>query len=187
MVKIFRFLGQKRPKFSPKINLKLKITAPLPRSNVSMHELLSSNGKISGLTFLGNNVFYLTVVTVTYKALLESTVFTWFHVLLICTSPAIWYALIFIYSSIFPYSYFGDGLMSGQFQNIMVSSVFWMGGLIIPLFVVMPDFMWRIWQEVVIHSKGVASLALSNCRLSQDIRLRKFFVIFELFGAAASC
>ena len=77
--------------------------------------------------------------------------------------------------------------MSGQFQNIMVSSVFWMGGLIIPLFVVMPDFMWRIWQEVVIHSKGVASLALSNCRLSQDIRLRKFLGLFELFGAAASC
>ena len=135
-------------------------------SNVAMHETLSSNGKTSGLTFLGNMVFFMSVLTVTYKALLESTVYTWFHFWLIVTSPFCWFLYLVIYSNIFPMSNFGDGIMSGQSSNIFSSAIFWLASLICPMFVCMPDFMWRIWQEVVLCGRGLTGVEVSQSRMS---------------------
>lgn len=116
-------------------------------SNTISHEVPDSDGRVAGLTFIGNMVYGNTIMLATIKAQLETTQIGWHHFFLIWTCPICWFCYLYGYSSVFPEVTFGDGLMSGQAHQVLTSPVFWLSFVIFPLVVLFPDIWWKVWKE----------------------------------------
>ena len=104
--------------------------------NTMKQEVISEDGKVAGLTFIGNTVYAVTIMLSTFKAQFESTEAGVVHLILIWSSPILWVIYLWIYSEYaIDYIGFGDGIMSGQVSQVLMSPVFWLSFCIFPAFV----------------------------------------------------
>lgn len=129
--------------------------------NTMSHEVLATNGNVAGLTFIGNVVYAVTIMLSTFKAQFESTELGFVHLILIWSSPILWVFYLWTYSELaIDYIGFGDGIMSGQVSQVLISPVFWLSFCIFPAFVLIPDFIEKVCQEINRFDRNKSKL---NC------------------------
>ena len=129
-------------------------------SNICHHETLDgSNGQVYGRTWIGNMIYFSSLIVVILKSFLLSTEFTWIHFLLIGIQPLFFIGSLTVYSNIS--GSFG-GLQTGQAALLFNNRIFWVVTFLVPFFVVTPDFLWRFWENVVLQGRETVKFVESK-------------------------
>ena len=116
------------------------------------HDMVLKDGTIGDYLYMGNHVYTFTVIVVCLKSGLETDSWT------VMTQLSIWGSIAFWFFWLIVYSYFWPALgvapeMTGMAPNIFRGGTFWLGLLFVPIFVLLPDFIYKSLQRTLFKSE----------------------------------
>ena len=105
-------------------------------------------GYTGGLAFVGNLVYSFTVVTVSGKALLETTSWTVMTHLAVWGSIVVWFLFLAVYSHLWPVIPVASEI-SGVFDSVFASGIFWSCLPIVPTAALLLDVIIRVFKRTL--------------------------------------
>lgn len=161
------------------------------------HEVVFKDGQTGDYLFMGTHVYTYCVVVVCLKSGLETDSWTWLTHLSIWGSIGFWLVFLAIYSEIWPL--FGvSPEMFLMFQNVVRTPVFWLGLILVPIMVLLPDIVYKVVQRSVyktdaqaiqeseIKNQDVEPLINMSKKLTETARLLRGAFRFTRVPSAAN-
>ena len=112
------------------------------------NDMVLEDGTIGDYLYMGNHVYTYCVIIVCLKSGLETESWTRITHISIWGSILFWFFFLTIYSYFWPV--FGIAPeMTGMAPNIFKGGVFWLGLLFVPIFVLLPDFIYKSLQRTL--------------------------------------
>jgi phospholipid-transporting ATPase len=118
-------------------------------------EVVFADGQVGDYLFMGTHVYSYCVIAVCLKSGLETDSWTWITHLSIWGSIGFWFLFLAIYSQLWPIVFISPD-MTGMFQNVFRTPVFWLGLIFVPVLVLLPDIIYKALQRTMFKTEAQA-------------------------------
>jgi phospholipid-transporting ATPase len=160
-------------------------------------DVVSGDGKAGDYLFLGTHVYSFCVIVVCLKSGLETDSWTWLTHMSIWGSIGFWFLFLAIYSQLWPVFGLAPD-MTGMFQNVFGTPIFWLSLILVPILTLAPDITAKAIQRTVyktdaqaiqeneINNQDVELVIKMSKRLTETARLLKSAFSFTRVPAASA-